>query len=239
MQTKQIKLKDVGTVHLVKRPRIKNINIRVTSFKDVKVSIPAQVSFAEAEHIVHGKIEWIKKHQIKMKKLEDAKTVFNENTKFHTRAHRLIINKTGSNQITAKIFKGEINVYYPKELNVSNESVQFMIKKAIEEALRIEAKQHLPLRVKELAEKYNFKYNRLFIKNIKSRWGSCSKKGNINLSLHLMRIPVELIDYVILHELAHTVEHNHSKKFWEVLNSIYGNAKSIDNKLKDYNISVW
>lgn len=239
MQTKQIKLKDVGTVLLVKRSRIKNINIRITSFKDVKVSVPAQVSFADAEHLVRSKIDWIKKHQIKMKELENAKTVFDENTEFRTRKHRLIINKTKSDQITARIFNGEINVYYPEKLSVDNDSVQFMIKRAIEEALRMEAKEYLPPRVKELAEKYGFKYNRLFIKNIKSRWGSCSKKGNINLSLHLMRIPKGLIDYVILHELAHTIEHNHSKKFWDILNSIYGNAKSVDNKLKDYGIRNW
>ena len=117
MQTKQIKLKDVGTVMLVKRPRIKNINIRITSFKDVKVSVPARVSFADAEHVVRSKINWIKKHQIKMKKLEDAKTVFDENTEFRTRKHRLIINKTKSDKITAVVFKGEIKVYYSVKLN--------------------------------------------------------------------------------------------------------------------------
>ena len=103
----------------------------------------------------------------------------------------------------------------------------------------IEAKQFIPARVKQLAAKYNFKYNKVFIKNIKSRWGSCSKKGNLNFSLHLMLLPEELIDYVILHELVHTVEHNHSKNFWAVLNKIYGNAKTIDRKLKNYRIGIW
>ena len=103
----------------------------------------------------------------------------------------------------------------------------------------MEAKQFIPARVNKLAAKYNFNYNKVFIKNIKSRWGSCSKKGNVNFSLHLMLLPEELIDYVILHELAHTVEHNHSKNYWAVLNKIYGNSKIIDKKLKDYRVGIW
>jgi predicted metal-dependent hydrolase len=117
--------------------------------------------------------------------------------------------------------------------------VQLFIRNVIEEALRIESKQFIPARVNELAAKYNFNYNKIFIKNIKSRWGSCSKKGNVNLSLHLMLLPEELIDYVIVHELAHTVEHNHSKNYWAVLNKIYGNAKTIDRKLKAYRVGIW
>ncbi len=54
-----------------------------------------------------------------------------------------------------------------------------------------------------------------------------------------MRLPKELIDYVILHELAHTIEQNHSKNFWEVLDKIYGNAKTVDRKLKDYRVGMW
>jgi predicted metal-dependent hydrolase len=133
----------------------------------------------------------------------------------------------------------DIQIFYPEYLGVKHISVQHFIRNVIEQALRIEAKQFIPARVNELAAKYNFSYNKVFIKNIKSRWGSCSKKGNVNFSLHLMLLPEELIDYVILHELAHTVEHNHSKSFWVVLNKIYGNAKIIDGKLKDYRVGIW
>jgi predicted metal-dependent hydrolase len=165
--------------------------------------------------------------------------VFNESTNFRTKKHKLIINKTDDKEITARISGGEIKVFYPGHLEVEHNSVQFFIRRVIEEALRIEAKQFLPARVNELASKYNFNYNKVFIKNIKSRWGSCSKKGNVNFSLHLMLLPIELIEYVIIHELAHTVEHNHSKNFWAVLNKIYGNAKTVDRKLRDYRIGIW
>jgi predicted metal-dependent hydrolase len=53
-----------------------------------------------------------------------------------------------------------------------------------------------------------------------------------------MMLPIEMIDYVIIHELAHTVEHNHSKNFWTILDDIYGNAKAVDKKLKNYRIGL-
>ena len=239
MSLKQIQIADIGSIQFIKSRRAKYISITIKPFKEVRISVPMQVSFAEAECVVQNKIDWIKKHQEKIKSVEERHTVFDENTNFRTKKHKLIINKTDGTEITTRIFDGEIKVFYPEYLGADHKSVQVFIRKVIEEALRIEAKQYIPVRVNELAAKYNFNYNKVFIKNIKSRWGSCSKKGNVNFSLHLMVLPEELIDYVILHELAHTIEQNHSKSFWEVLDKIYGNAKTVDRKLKDYRVGMW
>lgn len=238
MSYKHIQIGGIGTIRFVKSERAKHINITVKSFQNVKVTVPIGVSFAEAERVVNDKLSWIRKHQARMRKVEKEPLIFNESTEFSTKQHRLIISKTNSDKITAKISGGKINMFYPKHLDVGHKSVQYFIRRVIEEALRMEAKQHIPARVKELALKYGFTYNKVFIKNVKSRWGSCSKKGNLNFSLHLMCLPDELIDYLILHELAHTVEHNHSKKYWAVLDNIYGNAKAVDKKLKQYRIGI-
>ena len=239
MSSKQIRIADIGNTHFIKNRRIKHISITIKPLKDVRVSVPMQISFAEAEYVVRKKVDWIKKQQEKIKNAEGKHTVFDENTNFRTKKHKLIIRKTDGKEITASISDGEIKVFYPRHLAVAHKSVQFFICRVIEEALRIEAKQYIPARLNELAVKYNFNYSKVFIKNIKSRWGSCSKKGNVNFSLHLMILPEELIDYVILHELAHTIEHNHSKNFWAVLDKIYGNAKTVDRKLKNYRIGIW
>jgi predicted metal-dependent hydrolase len=239
MSSKQIQVAEVGTVQLVKNQRAKHLRITVKPFENVRVTLPNRVSFVEAENFMRSKIDWIKKHQIKIKSAEQKRTIFDEETNFRTNKHKLIISKTGDEEITARISDGEIKVFYPVHLGVEHKSVQIIIRRVIEEALRIEAKQYIPVRVNELAVKYNFNYNKVFIKNIKSRWGSCSKKGNLNFSLHLMLLPEELIDYVILHELTHTKEHNHSKNYWAILDGIYGNAKAVDKKLKDYRIGIW
>jgi predicted metal-dependent hydrolase len=89
-------------------------------------------------------------------------------------------------------------------------------------------------RLDHLAGKYGFTYNRVFIRNQKTRWGSCSAKNNINLNVNLVRLPHELIDYIILHELVHTRVKNHSRKFWEQMDLLLGDAKKIDKKLRAY-----
>ena len=94
------------------------------------------------------------------------------------------------------------------------------------------AKVILKNRLEELSDIYGFKYNRVFIRNQKTRWGSCSGKNNINLNINLVRVSNELQDYVILHELVHTKIKNHSLKFWEELDKYVGNAKHYDRLLK-------
>ena len=99
------------------------------------------------------------------------------------------------------------------------------------------AREFLEGRIKELANKFGFVYNKVTIRNQKTRWGSCSSKNNINLNMKLMNIPNHLIDYVLLHELVHTKVKNHSPLFWRSLDRYVGNAKAIDKELKKYSLS--
>ena len=96
------------------------------------------------------------------------------------------------------------------------------------------AQKHLIDRLNFLSQKYGFNYNRVFIKNQKTRWGSCSAKNNINLNINLVRLPDELIDYTILHELVHTRVKNHSRRFWAQMDRLLGDAKKLDRKLSEY-----
>jgi predicted metal-dependent hydrolase len=98
------------------------------------------------------------------------------------------------------------------------------------------ARPKLEERIKKLAQKYKFTFNKLSIKNQKTRWGSCSLKNNINLNARLLHLPSELIDYVILHELVHTKVKNHSKEFWSTLDRLVGDAKFYDKQLRSYKI---
>lgn len=81
------------------------------------------------------------------------------------------------------------------------------------EQLRAKAKAELPSRLKELADRYGFTYNRVTIKHNSTNWGSCSARNNINLNLNLMRLPQVLRDYVLLHELCHLRHHDHGEAF--------------------------
>ena len=101
------------------------------------------------------------------------------------------------------------------------------------------AKTTLTTRLNYLAQKYNFTYNRVFIKNQRTLWGSCSPANNINLNMNLIRLSQELIDYVILHELVHTVIKSHGKKFWKKLDKFVGNAKALDKQLRKHKLNSY
>jgi len=237
--TKIFALDGIGNIKLTKNSRYKNLKITVRPLQGVRVLIPPPVSFEEAEKFVHTKKEWIKRTIARIQHIEHNYTRFNENSTFQTREHRLRLLKHSKNTIQIIIKSRIIHVFYPDYADISDIRIQKSIRKAITEAWRIEAKTFLPVRVKELAAKFGFKYGTVNIKNAGTRWGSCSPVNNINLNVQLMRLPWHLTDYVILHELVHTVQKNHGKNFWALLEKVTGNARGLDRQLKKYNLNIW
>lgn len=104
------------------------------------------------------------------------------------------------------------------------------------ESLRKEAKKVLPARLSELARKYSFEYSQVRIKHNVSNWGSCSRKGNINLNLNLMRVPEDLRDYVILHELCHLRHPNHGPEFHALLERLCPDHRSKEKELRKFRL---
>ena len=97
-----------------------------------------------------------------------------------------------------------------------------------------EASVKLGKRLSELAKEHKFQYNKVSIRNQRTRWGSCSSKDNISLNMKLLHLPDQLIDYILLHELVHTRVKNHSKDFWTELEIVVPNARTVDKQLRDY-----
>ena len=101
---------------------------------------------------------------------------------------------------------------------------------------RAEATKQLVNRLNELSEQHGFSYNKVFVRNQKTRWGSCSSKNNISLNMMLVRLPDEMMDYVLLHELVHTRIKNHTHAFWSELNKFVGDAKGMSKKMNEYKV---
>ena len=119
-------------------------------------------------------------------------------------------------------------------------NMQEWLRKAVTIAMAHRAKELLPTRLNSLATEKGFKYSGCNVRNVHSRWGSCNTKGNISLSIYLVLLPDELIDYVLLHELCHTVEMNHSEKFWALMDRVTApaKAKELRRRLKAHKTSI-
>ena len=100
------------------------------------------------------------------------------------------------------------------------------------------AKKIIPIKVAYFADKMGVSYGRISIRHQRTRWGSCSSEGNLNFNALLMLMPNELVDYVVVHELAHRKELNHSKRFYGVVESFLPDYKNREAQLKEVGAKI-
>lgn len=232
---KKIDLKDVGTVRLVKHKKTRRIKISVKP-GEVKVTIPVSLSFRAGEEFAVSKREWIKKVQRKIpsNNLIVQNSLTGELFKSRKYLYKLEPSDIDFLKIRYIESRDTILFQYPQKLNIESPELQKALKYGIDEMLRIEAKEYLPGRVHDIGTKMKFRYKKVFIKNNKTNWGSCSTLGNINLNLHLVRLPDKLIDFIIVHELLHTKIPNHGPQFKETMNRIFPDSVQLNKQLKKY-----
>mgnify|MGYP003372182282 FL=1 len=130
---------------------------------------------------------------------------------------------------------GEVTVFCPEHTDFSDEAVQKLVRGAILRAMKKVAAEFLPPLLSVWAERFGLTCRKVRITAARSRWGSCTSAKTISLSCYLMLVPSHLIDYVILHELAHTREMNHGPRFWELLDSMTaGQALRLRGELRRF-----
>ncbi len=103
---------------------------------------------------------------------------------------------------------------------------------------RQDARRKLVSRLALLAEQHGFQYNRVFVRNQKTLWGSCSGRNNINLNIRLLNLPENLMDFVLIHELLHTRIKHHGPEFWNELEQLVPDASRCRQQLRQYRISL-
>lgn len=131
------------------------------------------------------------------------------------KSHTLAVVSTGMvTEPTLSRQRQKLIVKLPHDIDVTSADVQRLIRDEVAKILRVEAKAHLPRRLRYLADTHGFEYERVRFSHAGSRWGSCSSTGTISLNIALMKLPDELIDYVLIHELCHTRHMDHSAAFW-------------------------
>ncbi len=227
MATKQITLPDIGPVTLYKRKGNRSLRLSIGTHGEVRVSLPFWVSYGTAEDFVKGRAAWIADHQ-------PQRTPLLVHGQLIGKAHRLHFAPTAGERITTRLSLTEIRVHHPTTVSSDHQHVQAKALTASIRALRQEAEQLLPNRLRRLAKLHGFDFKSVGVKQLRSRWGSCSSTREITLNLFLMQLPWHLIDYVLLHELTHTKVMQHGPPFWHELERYLPTARDLRRELNSY-----
>ena len=204
----EIIFKDLSVEHICK-PRLKNSYISVTHNMKVILKTP-RVSKFFIENLLLDKEKWIRKQLLKLSKSTPQK-----------------INLEDELLLFGEVFSIDMEdaTYLRQKLNRLRRNSQINILKCYDDFYKHYSSEYLTPRVEYFAHKMNLKFNTLKFRKMRSRWGSCSSKRVITLNSELIKVKKELIDYVIVHELAHLVHMNHSKDFHSWLSSICHSLK--------------
>jgi predicted metal-dependent hydrolase len=228
MATKQVTIPSIGTVTLYKRRGNRSLRLSVGANGEVRVSLPYWVPYKAAEEFAKGKASWILANQTK-------RNVLLAHGQHIGKAHRVFFQaESGRSTVSTRVDQTDIIVHHPPHMGIAHDTVQAKAQAAGVRALRQESERLLPQRLEHLARDHGFTYKSVGVKQLKSRWGSCTSHQEIVLNLFLMQLPWHLIDYVLLHELTHTKFMHHGPAFWKELESHLPNARALKNEIDTY-----
>ncbi len=229
MPQKILHVEGVGELPFYKRRGARNVRIRING-NDVRITMPNWMPYKAALLYVLQRVDWINQHRKTKHLLADGVQI--------GKRHSLHIAHGSGNRISGRILPEKINVKVPIDATIESAVVQKKLELYTRRALMIEAEELILPRVRQFAERFHFSVGKIEIKNLRSRWGSCSSKQDLAFSLFLIQLPWEVIDYVIIHELAHTVHMNHSKDFWQLVEVHQPQYRELRRTLKQYSPDI-
>jgi hypothetical protein len=187
----------------VQNHRARRYLLRLRADGVARITVPRRGSISMAREFVGKNIDWLEQQIQKLESQPKATTEWKLGTEIYFRGARVKIEFVNIYQIR----------FGTEFLKLPDLSVD--LRPAIQKHLRKLAAKELPVRVVELAKHHGIEISRVTVRNQKSRWGSCSRRGTISLNWRLIQAPEFVRDYITLHELAHRKQMNHSDKFWQ------------------------
>ena len=224
---------EFGKITIRRSARSTQVRVRVAPDGTLRASVPLYAPI------------FLLKRLIKSSRLELRSMLAQTQPKEHYesgmrvgKSHSLEIQTVPSDFLKVIRRRQIITAIVPSDMEVTDANVIRAIRDAIISALRLEAKSYLPKRLSYLSDKLGMQYQKVRFSHASGRWGSCSSNGTISLNIALMKLPFELIDYVIIHELSHTRHMNHSQEFWQLVESADPNYRVHRRTLKSENPSI-
>ena len=234
-------MKPYGEVIVTERSRMTRIILRIGSDLRLRVTAPIGMSDNDIRRFIASNEEPISKMLEKVRANHSADAgYFEPGVEFRTRRRRLRMMPTSKDGKASATIGGEwVSVVYPPDLDVRGLGFQEFVTKVIGRAYMMEAAEVLPKMVERIAKANRLKYRKVDLRDMKSKWGSCSSDGRICLNVQLMKLPDRLIEFVVAHELTHTIHMDHSKAFYADLDKILaGRHDELNNELKKYDTIV-
>ena len=207
MGVKIVDIEGIGPVKLVKRAGSRTIRVVITSRSEVRVTMPNIVPYAAGIAFAQSKRAWIVQHLRPVQLLTDGRKVGKQ--------HHIQFVRTTGKKVSTRVTSEAAVIGLPNSVDPTSLAAQDAARAVALRALHVEAKAYLLPRIKVLADQHGFVYGNVSVKHMQSRWGSCTQQRDIALNCFLMELPLQLIDYVLVHELVHTRIMAHGKPFWD------------------------
>lgn len=207
--------------------RARYLRIKLTHSGNLSVVVPTGIGEKTVKDFVSSQADWIER---KLSELTSVGTEFNQPAQLNL----IYLNEIWDLEyfLNSALQSVSVSVEDSFKLKcVGKVADVVLLHKVLGMWLKKKAEQVIPERLAVLAEQHGFHFNRVTIRGQKTRWGSCSTKKNINLNYKLLFLEPDLVDYVLIHELCHTIEMNHSQRFWSLVGDCDTDYKQHDKQL--------
>ncbi len=195
--------------YIIKKKKVKNASIRITGEKEIIVTVPLKFSDKDITSLINKKQSWINKTFNRINSATEKISLKTNQIILFGKPYKYKYNAALKNKVAVNFDEETID----SDFNLNNKKIQ-------NEWYKIMANDYLTRRTSTLSKKHNLAFNKVTIRGQKTRWGSCSSAKNLSLNWKLMKAPHYVIDYIIMHELAHTKHLNHSKSYWKFVENI-------------------
>lgn len=212
--------------YILIRKEVKHARLRVSEDGRVRIIAPPAFSEEDIAAMLKKKAKWI----------DSNLKYFNGMATIELQRNQLLLFGNRYSYFYDTTYAQKVVVDHEHKTITSQKDL--LDPKVQENWYRRVAKKHLTKRTKELSVKMKMPFNKLFIRESKTKWGNCSKDKNISLNWKLIKAPDYVIDYIIIHELLHTVVMSHTHKFWTLLKSYYPDYKESIKWLEKYGNSI-
>ncbi|CAN5811935.1 SprT family zinc-dependent metalloprotease [soil metagenome] len=215
-------------IEFVRTPRARRYILRVKPDGTLRVTIPRRGSRGEAINFVRRHLAWTTK--------ERARVRSDQSPVRWTTGSTILLDGQSVTISVEKVGEKLFAKYGGRCVRVSDEGD---VRGPIERDMRALATERLIPRLKEFAEQLAVTFTRVTIRNQRSRWGSCSRRGAIALNFRLVQMPAAVADYVLLHELMHLTQQNHGPRFWALVERACPTYQESERWLRTYGRSLF